>query len=139
MSLLVKDLPKIKIVSPFGKRYRDGHEESHLGVDIRVVDGQYNPKDILAPEEIKITRVTMDPRWGHWVAAKPTKKNDLVDVFEFWHVTPVVNPGEIVQPGSRIGKPEAGYVALHLHFVTWKNGERVDPVAYLKCMESEIA
>jgi len=139
MSVIIKDLPKITIVSPFGERYRQGHKENHLGVDIRVVDGQYNVKSVLAPEEIKITKVVFDRQWGHWIAAKPTKKNELgIDQFEFWHTTPMVNPGEIVQPGSRIGTPEAGYVALHLHFVTWVKNERVNPVPYLKSIGAEI-
>jgi len=139
MSLLIRDLPKVKIVSPFGERYRRGRTERHLGIDVRVIDGQYRVHDVIAPEDIEVTDVKYDKMWGHYIFAKPLDKNTLgIDGFEFWHIVPGVKKGDIVKGGDILGKPESGYVDLHLHFVTKKAGVHVDPVKYLKLRDAEM-
>jgi hypothetical protein len=137
--MLIEGLKKLKIVSKFGYRVREGKQEFHEGIDIRVVDAQWHVKNILAPEDIKITEINLSPKWGHWIKAVTVHKNDLgIDELRFWHIVPAVNVGDIIPAGNLLGKPEAGYVDLHLHLETRAKGKLIDPVLYLKQIGQEV-
>lgn len=135
MSILVKNLDTVKITSPYGERTRNGLKEFHPGIDVRVVDAQYNLCQILAPEAVTIKKVVFDKTWGHAIYAEPDDENDLgVDEFRFWHVKPydTCKAGAVFNAGDEIGTPEKGYVSLHLHFECRSGGKTINPVEYLK-------
>lgn len=124
----------LNVTSPYGKRTRNGKEEFHPGIDIRVVDEKWKVYPILAPEDVTITRVFLDKQWGHAIYAKLENDNDVgVDEFRFWHVKPddgcVI--GAEIKAGEIIGIPESGYVSLHLHFECRSGGKTIDPILYL--------
>lgn len=136
--MLIKDLNPLIIVSPFGWREMD--QLFHPGIDIRVVDTQWIPHQIIAPETMIITEVKLSKKWGHEIKAIPVEKNDLgIDTFVFWHVAPSEDCVEdaTVGEGWEIGTPEAGYVALHLHWETRKQGQALNPLLYLDMREQE--
>lgn len=139
MSIIIDKLPKITIVSDFGYRVREGKKEFHPGVDIRVVDDVYKVYNIIAQEDIEIVERQTSQRWGHALYAKPVNKTALrVNGFTYWHIVSPHKVGDIVRKGEVLGKPESGYVSLHLHFETLIDKDRVHPVPYLKALGAEI-
>lgn len=135
MSILIKDLDPLKIVSKFGNRIREGKEEFHPGIDIRVVDEKYIQYPIVAPEKIEITAVKLDPKWGHYIKASLEKNKLGIVELRFWHIKPACKVGDIIEEGDIIGAPESGYVPLHLHFETrieYRGTTPINPVGYLE-------
>ena len=139
--MLVQGLSKLIITSPFGKRTRNGIKEFHPGIDIRVYNKSIDPEahtilPIIAPEKISITDIKFHESWGHYIKAVPFEPNPLgIIEFRFWHITPSCNPGDIKEKDEIIGKPESGYVALHLHFETridYRGTTPIDPIEYLQ-------
>jgi len=139
MSIIIDKLPKVTVVSKFGPRVRNGIKENHPGIDIRVVDARYIQYPVIAQEDLRITGIQYSLKWGHAVHAKPINKNGFgIDGFSYWHIVPGVKVGDELKAGDVIGKPESGYVDLHLHFETLVKKERIDPVPYLESLGAEI-
>lgn len=139
MSIIIDKLKKITIVSDFGYRTREGVKEFHPGIDIRVVDDKYNVMDIIAQEDIEIVERETSKQWGHALHAKPVNVNALkINGFTYWHIVSPHKVGDIVKKGDVLGKPESGYVSLHLHFETLIDKTRVHPVPYLRVLGADV-
>lgn len=153
--MLIQGLEKLVIISPFGERDRFDKKtgktihELHPGIDIRVYNKATDPDattifPVIAPERIRITEVKFDPKWGHYIKAAPLEENELgIIEFRFWHIVP--DFGCVVDaefdPDVILGKPEAGFVLLHLHFETridYRGTTPIDPMKYLKMKGQEI-
>lgn len=138
--MLIEGMEKVIIVpgGGYGDRWRAGNKEFHYGVDIRVVDKEWKPLRVCAPEQIQIAEWNFDPKWGHWMKAEPMEPNELgIDEFRFWHQKPGYGcvVGAVFEKDDLLCVPEAGYVDLHLHFATLISGEFTDPMPYLKLRE----
>jgi len=142
--MLISGLSALHIVSPFGMRVRNGQEEFHPGVDLRVYDrnidpGATNILPIESPEKMKITAINLSTKWGHEILAEVSEKNPLgIIQFCFWHIKPIEGICEVgaeLDEGTIFATPESGYVDLHLHFQTnidYRGFTAIDPTKYFK-------
>jgi murein DD-endopeptidase MepM/ murein hydrolase activator NlpD len=123
------DLYPIIITSPFGYRIRKKKQEFHPGIDCRVIDKNYRPLPILAPEKLVVAGIHFNAEWGHYILASPLETD--YQQLRFWHITPSVKEGQELVEGEQIGMPESGWVSLHLHLETYKES-LIDPIFYLQ-------
>jgi len=147
--MLIQGLEKLVIISLFGERVREGIKEFHPGIDFRVFNKAVDPDathifPVIAPERIRITEVKFDPKWGHYIKAVPIEENSLgIIEFRFWHIVPDFGcvPDAEFDPDVILGKPEAGFVPLHLHFETridYRGTTPINPMEYLEMKGQEF-
>ena len=110
----------------------NGRGGYHFGIDINVDDAHPDPRaarglshEVFAVESGEASDVLGAPR-HHLCGARRVS----IGHFDYWHVSPIVKPGQHVKTGQPIGWSCRGEWHIHLAEWTRVNGERiwVDPL-----------
>lgn len=125
-----------RISSPFAKRKNpiNGWEESHLGLDFAVPDGE----PLLAVEDAKVLYARRAEGFGQWVVLVGKSGNTYV-YGHMWDARKFVHEGMSVKEGQTIALAGANGQSTgpHLHFevhpqADWKFGSQIDPLPFLR-------
>lgn len=130
--------PKMKIVSPYGRRFREGKWEDHKGVDLRSWNlVAFYRLPVIAHEPMEILRIWHDG-WGTGFAVRPYLTE--YDEFKYIHIQPTaaVKKGALLQTGTILGVSQKVKIKKwqeHIHFEVWKDKEPINPALMFDDLE----
>lgn len=125
-----------RISSRFANRRNPitGEQESHLGLDFAVPDGE----PLLAVEDAKVLYARRADGFGQWVVLVGKSGNTYV-YGHMWDARKFVHEGMTVKEGQTIALAGANGQSTgpHLHFEVhpqsdWKYGSQIDPLPFLR-------
>ncbi len=110
---------------------RVGCYSGHKGLDM--YDRYVRAAPILAADRGKVTFAGWDP-WGGW-EVRINHNNGFTTIYKHMVSRPIVNVGQVVAKGERIGTMGNTGVSngVHLHLEIWLNGAWKNPCSYLGC------